>query len=93
MNLRTRIFFALAFITLLILSLFVIQPFVTIIIFTIILVIVLKPAYNYFLERGWIKGRKRLAATVTLFAFILLIIIPPVGGCSEYRNFFVGGGI
>jgi len=76
MNLRTRVFFALAFITLLILSLFVIQPFVTIIIFTIILVIVLKPAYNYFLERGWIKGRKRLAATVTLIAFILLIIIP-----------------
>lgn len=75
-NIRSRVFFALAFIILLILSFLVIQPFVTIIIFTIILVILLKPAYNYFLERGWIKGRKRLAATVTLFAFLILIFIP-----------------
>ena len=75
-NLRSRAFFALVFVTLLILSYLVIKPFVTLIIFTIILVIVLKPAYNYFLARSWIKERKRLAATVTLFAFFLLIFIP-----------------
>lgn len=46
------------------------------IIFTLILIIVLKPAYNYFLDRKWIKGRKRLAATITLIAFTLVILIP-----------------
>jgi predicted PurR-regulated permease PerM len=48
----------------------------TIIIFTLILVIVLKPAYNYFLNHKWMKDRKRLAASVTLIAFLLIIFIP-----------------
>jgi predicted PurR-regulated permease PerM len=75
-NLRTRIFFVISFLILLILSFFVIRPFLTLIIFTLILVIVLKPAYNYFLSRNWMKGHKRLAATVTLIAFALAIFIP-----------------
>ena len=76
LNLRTRIFFAIALLMLLILSFFVIRPFLTLILFTLILVIVLKPAYNYFLNRNWMKDRKRLAATVTLIAFALAIFIP-----------------
>ncbi|MFC2053241.1 AI-2E family transporter [Chloroflexota bacterium] len=75
-NLRTRIFFALAFLILLILSFNVIRPFLTVIIFTLILVIVLKPAYNNFLNRNWMKGRKRLAATITLIVFVVVIFIP-----------------
>jgi predicted PurR-regulated permease PerM len=75
-NLRSRIFFALAFLIFFILSFFVIRPFLTAIIFTLILVIVLKPAYNYFLKKKWMKGRKRLAATVTLIVFTLVIFIP-----------------
>jgi predicted PurR-regulated permease PerM len=75
-DLRTRIFFAIAFLILLILSFFVIRPFLTLIIFTLILVIVLKPAYNYFLNRNLLKGRKRLAATVTLIIFAIAIFIP-----------------
>ena len=75
-NLRARIFFVIVFLMLLILSFFVIRPFLTLIIFTLILVIVLKPAYNYFLNRNWMKGRKRLAATVTLIVFVVAIFIP-----------------
>jgi len=75
-DLRTRIFFVVSFLTLLILSFIVIRPFLTVIIFTLILVIVLKPAYNYFLSRKWMKGHKRLAATVTLIVFVLAILIP-----------------
>jgi predicted PurR-regulated permease PerM len=75
-NLRARIFFVIVFLMLLILSFFVIRPFLTLILFTLILVIVLKPAYNYFLNRNWMKGHKRLAATVTLIVFALAIFIP-----------------
>ena len=75
-NPRARIFFVIVFLMLLILSFFVIRPFLTLIIFTLILVIVLKPAYNYLLNRNWMKSRKRLAATVTLIVFIVAIFIP-----------------
>ena len=75
-KLRSRLFLALAFLILLVLSIFVIRPFLTIIIFTLILVIVLKPSYNYFLNRKWMRGHKRLAATVTLIVFVLVVFIP-----------------
>ena len=63
---RARIFFAIAFVILLILSFVIIRQFLTIIIFTMILVILLKPDYKYFLNGKWMKYRRRLAATVTL---------------------------
>jgi predicted PurR-regulated permease PerM len=39
-------------------------------------VIMLKPFYDYILGRGWIKQRKRLAASFTLAAFLLVLVIP-----------------
>ncbi len=58
---RTRIFLGIAFIILLVLSYFVIRPFFTTILFTIILIIVLKPLYNYLLGTKLLNGHKRLS--------------------------------
>ena len=73
---RTRIFLGIAFIILLVLSYFVIRPFFTTILFTIILIIVLKPLYNYLLGTKRLKGRKRLAATAALFIAAALVLVP-----------------
>jgi predicted PurR-regulated permease PerM len=42
------------------------------------LVVILKPMYNWFLERKWIRGSARKATGMTLVVFILLIAIPTI---------------
>jgi predicted PurR-regulated permease PerM len=75
-DLRQRLFFFLAFAILIILTLSMIKPFFTTIIVSLISVIMLKPVYNFFLGRQWIRGRKTLAASLTLIALLLMLIIP-----------------
>lgn len=75
-NPDSRIFFFIAFLVLLVLSFFVIRPFGTVIIFTLILIIVLKPLYNYLLGTKWLNGRKRLTATATLLIAVVVVLLP-----------------
>jgi predicted PurR-regulated permease PerM len=75
-DLRQRLFFFLAFVILIVLTLSMIKPFFTTIVVSLISVIMLKPVYNFFLGRQWIRGRKTLAASLTLIALLLMLIIP-----------------
>ena len=75
-NLTERIFFYIVFLILLILTLLMRNPFVTVLIVSLISVIILKPVYNYFLERSWIHRRKGLAASLTLVSVFIILVIP-----------------
>ena len=75
-NLTERIFFYIVFLILIILTLLMLNPFVTVLIVSLISVIILKPVYNYFLERSWIHRRKGLAASLTLVSVFIILVIP-----------------
>jgi predicted PurR-regulated permease PerM len=75
-NLRERLFFYLAFVILIILAMLMLKPFFTVLVVSLISVIILKPVYNWFLERSWVKERKTLAASLTLLAIFLILVIP-----------------
>lgn len=75
-DLRQRLFFFIAFAVLIILALAMLRPFFTVIIVSLISVIMLKPIYNFFLRRKWVKERKGLASSLTLIALLLVLIIP-----------------
>ncbi len=69
-----------------------IRPFFNIIAVALFTVLMLKPVYDYLLRRKWLRGRRRLATTLTVLGFILLLIIPLVwlGSVviSSATNFF-----
>ena len=75
-NLRERLFFYLAFAILLLLAVLMLKPFFTVLIVSLISVIILKPVYNWFLKQTWVKERKTLAASLTLLAVFLILVIP-----------------
>lgn len=75
-SIRNRIFFYAIFAALIILSLMVVKPFLNVLALSIISVIMLKPLYNYLLKTLWAKGRQRLAASASLFLFLLLLVTP-----------------
>jgi predicted PurR-regulated permease PerM len=75
-NLRERLFFYLVFIILIILMLLMLKPFFTVLIVSLISVIILKPVYTFYLGRDWVKGRKGLAASLTLLSVLVILIIP-----------------
>jgi predicted PurR-regulated permease PerM len=75
-NLRQRLFFFVVFAILILLTLTLLRPFLTVVIVSLISVIMLKPVYNFFLRWKWLKGRKRLASTLTLVALFAIVIIP-----------------
>lgn len=75
-DLGQRIFFFLVFLILIILSIVMLRPFLTAIIVSLISVIILKPVYSYILDRSWIRKRRRLAASLTLTAVLLTLVIP-----------------
>jgi predicted PurR-regulated permease PerM len=75
-NLRERLFFYIVFAILIILMLLMIEPFFTVLIVSLIAVIVLKPVYDWFLVQGWVRERKALAASLTLIALFVVLIIP-----------------
>jgi predicted PurR-regulated permease PerM len=53
-----------------------IRPFFNIIAVAFFTILMLKPVYNYLLGRKWLRGRRRLATTLTVLGFILLLVIP-----------------
>ncbi|MEA1978384.1 MAG: AI-2E family transporter, partial [Chloroflexota bacterium] len=52
-----------------------IRPYISTIIFSLTMVVVLKPSYDFFLRRKWVKG-PGLATGLTILAFLLAIAIP-----------------
>jgi predicted PurR-regulated permease PerM len=75
-DLRHRLFFFIAFLVLIILTLLMVKPFFTVIIVSLISVIMLKPVYNFFVSRKWVRGRKRLASSLTLIAVLVILFVP-----------------
>jgi predicted PurR-regulated permease PerM len=75
---RQRGFFFGMVLILAVLSLILVWQFVQAILLALALVVILKPMYNWFLERKWIKGSARKATGMTLVVFILLIAIPVI---------------
>jgi predicted PurR-regulated permease PerM len=77
-NLRERLFFYIVFAILILLAILMLQPFFTVLVVSLISVILLKPVYNYFFARTWVGQRKTLAASLTLIALFLVLVIPAV---------------
>lgn len=73
---RGRFFFYGLFIVLSLLVLYILSPYLSVIAIALVTVIMLKPLYDWFLRRERLKGRTRIATTLTIISFILLIIIP-----------------
>jgi predicted PurR-regulated permease PerM len=69
-----------------------IRPFFNIIAVALFTVLMLKPVYGYLLHRKWLRGRRRLATTLTVLGFILLLVVPLIwlGSVviSSASNFF-----
>lgn len=73
---RGRLFFFGLFIFLAILVFWLLSPYLGIIAFALVTVIMLKPLYNYFISRKRIEGHIRVATTLTILSFLILIIVP-----------------
>jgi predicted PurR-regulated permease PerM len=73
-----------------------IRPFFNIIAVALFTVLMLKPVYGYLLRRKWLRGRRRLATTLTVLGFILLLVVPLIllGSLviSSARSFFEYAG-
>jgi predicted PurR-regulated permease PerM len=74
--LRNRAFFWLAFLVLIILAILLIRPYFTVIVVSLIAVIMLTPLYNRFLRGAWVKGREKVAVSLTLASFVGILLIP-----------------
>jgi predicted PurR-regulated permease PerM len=75
-NLRERLFFYIVFLILIILMVLMLKPFFTVLIVSLISVIMLKPVYNFYFGRTWVRKRKALASSLTLLTVLLVLIIP-----------------
>ena len=71
-----RVFFLIVFLILIVLAYLILKPFMSVILLALISIIVLKPLFSWILDLGWIKGRSRLAASLTLLLVFVLIVIP-----------------
>jgi predicted PurR-regulated permease PerM len=73
---KGELFFYGLFFALALLVLYVLHPYLGVIAIAVVAVVVLKPLFDWFMSHRCIRGRTRIATTVTLIAFFLLIIIP-----------------
>jgi predicted PurR-regulated permease PerM len=73
---RGRLFFYGIFIILAVLVLYFLSPYLAVIAVGVVAAVVLKPLYDWFMNRKRVKGRPRLAVTLTLLTFFLAIFIP-----------------
>lgn len=71
-----RIFFFGLFALLAVLVAWLLRPYLGVIAIALVTVIMLKPLYDWFISRKRIKGRPRVATTLTLVTFLILIIVP-----------------
>ena len=75
-NVRERLFFYIVFVILLILMAVMLKPFFTVLIVSLISVIMLKPLYNWYFGRTWVRERKALASSLTLLTLLVVLIVP-----------------
>jgi len=91
---KQRIFFFGMVAILAILAMILVWQFVQAILLAIAVVILLKPLYNWLLEKRWINGSEQKATGLTMLIFILLIAIPAVlivgGAISQAAMLFSG---
>ena len=73
---RNRVFFWLAFLILIVLAILLIRPYFTVIVVSLIAVLMLTPLYNRFLTAGWVKGREKVAVSLTLASFVGILVVP-----------------
>jgi predicted PurR-regulated permease PerM len=73
-TLQNSVFFFTIMAVLALLGLWLVSGYLAVIVFSLVMVIILKPVYSYF-ERLF-RGRAGLATTATLIALLLAIIIP-----------------
>lgn len=84
-----RVFFFGLVAILAVLSLILVWPFATTILFALAVVVIMKPVQKSLLKRKWIKGRESRATGVTILIFILVIAIPAIliiGGAISQAN-------
>ena len=75
---KQRVFFFGMVAILAILTMILVWQFVQAILLAVAVVILLKPLYNWLLDKKWINGSEGKATGVTMLIFILLIAIPAV---------------
>jgi len=73
---KGALFFYGMFITLALLVLYVLHPYLGVIALAVVAVIILKPLFEWFLRRSWIRGHTRIATTATLLSLFLLVAVP-----------------
>ena len=73
-----RIFFWLVFLVLIVLTILMLEPYFTALVLSLIAVIMLTPLYNRFLQAKRIGGRSKVAVTLTLLAFLCILVVPVV---------------
>jgi len=73
-----RIFFWLVFLILIVLTLLMLKPYLTALVLSVIAVIMLTPLYTRFLQGKRIRGREKLAVSLTLLTFLGILVIPVV---------------
>jgi predicted PurR-regulated permease PerM len=73
---RGRVFFFGLFALFAILVLYILSPYLGVIAIALVTVTLLKPLFDWFMKHRWINGRSRIATTVTLITFFLMIVVP-----------------
>jgi predicted PurR-regulated permease PerM len=91
---QQRSFFFGMVVILAILALILVWQFISPILLAVALVVILKPLYQQFLEKKWVRGSESRAVGATVVVFILVIAIPVVlvigGAISQANNLFSG---
>ncbi len=76
--LRERAFFYVVLGLVILLTLVLIWPFLSPILFGLAAVVLIKPIYDWFMAKKWLRGRSNWAVTLTIVVAILLIAVPVV---------------
>lgn len=71
---QNKVFFYTLMVILAGLSLWLVSGYLDIIVFSLVMVVILKPVYNHF--NRLFRGRARLATTATIVAFFVAVLIP-----------------
>ena len=69
------LFFGFFFVLITITVLWLVWPYLNTVLFSITIVVILSPIYNYFQRRTWVRGRI-LPTALTIIAFFFIIAIP-----------------
>jgi predicted PurR-regulated permease PerM len=75
---RNRIFFWIVFLILIVLAILMLKPYLTALVLSVIAVIMLTPLYTRFLHGKRVRGREKLAVSLTLLSFLGILVIPVV---------------